>query len=569
MIAAVTLLSLLLGAPQSTVSATPSSPKQGAAPNRISRTYRISGVVVDSISGATVSRARVSISLASGFGDPFTIDANNGSFSFEDVPSGQKYRLSAAAPGYVAQSYNAHEGFTSDIAVGEGLDSEHLVFRLSRQAVVFGIVSDDRGEPVRNAQVILLNVIKGRRTPSTQAVDNTNDVGEYRFAHLLPGKYFVAVQAQPWYAETRYKYAGESDANISAGIAQPKYDPLLDVVYPITFYPAATDPHSSTELDITAGEKREADVQLSAVPSVHVRVTNLPADSVFSVDLKADQSSLDTSGFDAAMGYPVQSIQVAPGELEVAGLPPGGGTLTILEHSSGNEGGIQKTIHATLDGSTVDASGGVANPTISGQVLFQDHSLPSDSVEVFLTGNRHSGVSARVQKDGTFSFESSRPEPGTYTVEVTFNRSSAEAYVQHISGTGAKIEGRQISIESGGSAQLTITVGHGIGKINGVAKLDGNPLGGAMILLIPESSENLEADRRMAESDSDGTFALGGIIPGKYLLMAIQDGWNLDWTDLQALQLYREKAQRLEITPGQELKVELDVQRVTTAQPTQ
>jgi hypothetical protein len=37
--------------------------------------------------------------------------------------------------------------------------------------------------------------------------------------------------------------------------------------------------------------------------------------------------------------------------------------------------------------------------------------------------------------------------------------------------------------------------------------------------LVPESGEILDDDFRMDQSDSDGTFALREILPGKYLLM--------------------------------------------------
>jgi hypothetical protein len=66
----------------------------------------------------------------------------------------------------------------------------------------------------------------------------------------------------------------------------------------------------------------------------------------------------------------------------------------------------------------------------------------------------------------------------------------------------------------------------------------------------------------MDQSDSDGTFTLPGIVPGKYLLMAIQDGWNLEWANWSVLQPYREKAQALQIAPNQTETVTVDAQRV-------
>jgi hypothetical protein len=52
-----------------------------------------------------------------------------------------------------------------------------------------------------------------------------------------------------------------------------------------------------------------------------------------------------------------------------------------------------------------------------------------------------------------------------------------------------------------------------------------------LVLLVPETAENLQQDYRLDQSDSDGTFALGGILPGRYSLVAVEDGWDLEWTN--------------------------------------
>jgi hypothetical protein len=57
----------------------------------------------------------------------------------------------------------------------------------------------------------------------------------------------------------------------------------------------------------------------------------------------------------------------------------------------------------------------------------------------------------------------------------------------------------------------------GFGQIDGVAKRGDQPAGGVMVLLVPD--ENLILFRR-DQSDSDGTFTLGNIVPGRYRLLA-------------------------------------------------
>jgi hypothetical protein len=36
---------------------------------------------------------------------------------------------------------------------------------------------------------------------------------------------------------------------------------------------------------------------------------------------------------------------------------------------------------------------------------------------------------------------------------------------------------------------------------------------------------------RRDQSDLDGTFSLHGVIPGTYTVVAIDNGWDLDWCD--------------------------------------
>ncbi len=82
-----------------------------------------------------------------------------------------------------------------------------------------------------------------------------------------------------------------------------------------------------------------------------------------------------------------------------------------------------------------------------------------------------------------------------------------------------------------------------------------------MVLLVPEFGENIEDDSRMDQSDSDGTFAISGILPGKYLLMAIDDGWDLEWFNPAVLNPFRENAQIFEIMPDGSRKATVNVQR--------
>jgi hypothetical protein len=177
---------------------------------------------------------------------------------------------------------------------------------------------------------------------------------------------------------------------------------------------------------------------------------------------------------------------------------------------------------------------------------------------VSLRNENNQNASTALQQDGTFSL--SAVQSDTYKIFVNFP--DAEEFIEKLSATGATTHGREVTISGAGDVQLLITAGQAEGELTGVAKLDGKPTSGVMVLLVPETDENLEENSHLDQSDSDGTFALAEIPPGKYKLMAIEDGWELERTNWSALQPYLEKGQPLEFSANEKKKVVVQVQHL-------
>ncbi|HEX9232946.1 MAG TPA: carboxypeptidase-like regulatory domain-containing protein [Candidatus Acidoferrum sp.] len=518
-------------------------------------TYPIAGIVVDAVTGAPVPRAELWTFVQNE--EMRTTAAENGRFRFTALEAG-KYRLYAEAQGYVGEGYNQHGAFLTGIAVGAGLESEHLVFRLRPQAVIHGRVTDDHGDPVRQAlvQLFATSNARGRRARGVQSQAQTDDLGEYRFAHLPAGKYYVAVQAHPWYAQTGITNRNEpAQSGPSFRRIDVKLDPILDVVYPVTFYPGALSERSATELSVAAGSREEANIQLQAVPSVHVVLTNLPVDEKNSnnVAIGANQKIFGW----LAVGLSSVSAQISPGEYEIAGLPPGEITFTIYQGANPQEASRMFSANVSGDNTLDVAASMAASANVAGRVIQQSANADMGQAELTLAGEDNRTASTRLRKDGTFSFASL--QAGTYKPYISFPHGAQ--YVQQLAASGAKVHGRQVTLDGVHEAQLTITLARGVGQLTGTAQLDGKPRAGAMVLLVPEFGENIEDDSRMDQSDSDGTFAISGILPGKYLLMAIDDGWDLEWFNPAVLNPFRENAQMFEIVPDGSTKATVNVQR--------
>jgi hypothetical protein len=533
----------------------------------VAAAYRISGVVVDALTNVPLAQAQLSISLGN---EQISIVAgDDGRFAFEGLEAG-KYALNATAPGYVHEGYNQHGPFLVAIATGNGQDSEHLVFRLHPQAVIYGRVTDEHGEAVRGAQVALFasDFSRGSQARFVRTQMQTNDLGEYRFAHLLPGKYYLAVQAHPWYAQTQLSMqkrdsvapAGSaSGGRRSVFVPSPDLDPALDVVYPITFYPSVTDERSCAELVLSPGEKEKADITLQAVPATHLRLTGVSNDEGTSFGVGAGQRVFGTYNF----GLNAVSGQVSPGEYEVAGLPPGGVTLVVTTNK-GNEWTSRAVEADASPGARIDTSEFQTTAKVSGRIL-----LPGGGVEavagnvslISTTPTAMPGATAPLQKDGIFHFP--EVQPGTYRIQV--NSPTVGYYVQKVSAKEAKAFGREITIVAGTDVDLTVALGQGQGRITGMVQLDGKPAAGVLVLLVPESGQEIEEDSRIDESDSDGTFSLGGIFPGEYVLLAINDGWDLEWAKPGVLRPYLPTAQKISVAPNQSVKVTVSVLGKTAA----
>ena len=558
-------LGLLTASPEAAqVRARAPAASSGGGSVAVAGTLRIAGVVVDAMTGTAVGGAQVSI-MSDGNAVEVTA-GGDGRFVFDGLKVG-KYPLYATARGYVQEGLNQHGAFLTGVAVRNGLDSEHVVFKLHPEAVLYGKVTDERGEAVRQAQVLLLSGDQGwgERRIGMRLQAPTNDLGEYRFAHLRAGKYYVAVQARPWYAQTGFRYMperepvrGQGGIDVFSGPRRTQPDSMLDVVYPLTFYPGVTDGGTANPVELSWGESEQADIGLQAVPSVHILVTNLPVDEKGGMNygVGATGKVLGTMDY----GLPVAGAQIAPGEFEIAGLPPGEATVHLYGNRRRAEDARTLEVNAS-EGGTVDARGAVPNVNVSGQVIFPPGTAAGIIGRLVLSDGIGRSFEAPLEKDGTFKIAG--VHAGTYHLIV--GAQGQRLYTSRVAATGARVSGRDVTIDgTGGDVSLTVTLGRGFGRVMGFAKQDGKPMEGVMVILAPESGQNLEQDTRIDQSDSDGTFTLAAIIPGKYVLMAIAEGWDLEWAKPGVLQPYWTKGQVVQIETDENKEVTLEVQGKAT-----
>jgi protocatechuate 3,4-dioxygenase beta subunit len=477
-----------------------SASAQSIATN-FSPVYRISGTVVNAVTGQRLSNVNVSIGPAEGGSSSSFVTGENGDFTFEKLKPG-KYWLAAEGHGFSPQRFDEHEEFSSAIAVGPELDSEHLVFRVRPDAAISGTITDEQSDPIIQAQVFLFRtgVENGITATRMRAQTITDDRGIYHFGHVAPGNYYIAVSARPWYAQnhSRFQNAPGEFANGSIGgrlTSSGQIDPQLDVTYPITYYPGVTDPAAATPVSARPGDRLTMDIGLSSARALHVRVRDSNFDPSKGFGVNVTEKIFGS----VTIPVPPNLDMVGPGEFELNGLPSGQFDVDVRTGASGRENEINVT-----DDLEIDASSASISAEVSGTVQLDSGGLVSNPAFVELL-NRSSNdrFGAQISAKGEFAFKMNPIRPGRYEVLVGGVSRSA---IKTISASGASVIGHEIDIPPSASVQLKITLSSGVGRIDGTAMRDGKPLAEAMIVLVPDDIEHNSTLVRRDQSDSDGTF---------------------------------------------------------------
>jgi 5-hydroxyisourate hydrolase-like protein (transthyretin family) len=542
--------------------ASQSKPMAQTAPQGIS----ISGRVVNALTGQPVSGARVAIArVTQGTDRDITQSINTGAdgrFAFNGLSRG-KYSLMATAHGYSLQYFEHHDPYATAIAVGPDLNSGGLVFRLEPDAAVEGTVSDDNNDPIQYAMVRLFQRSTEQGLQKTEPVNQaqTDDQGHYHLGHLEPGTYYLAVSAKPWYAQNfRNAQANEDNGKDNSSQPASQRDAAnLDVTYPLTFYAGAVDSGAANPLQLAPGEHVTADVSLHAIPSLHLRVHTGSAESAVlgrMIFPRVWQRTFE-GYLDSVANAP--DSWVAPGVIEISGLAPGHYIVEVPASAGvsekGNTRGWYREIDLAGDADiNVSESPGFAN--VSGVILFPTRVPARASLQIADVATGES-FHSEINQQGEFSFSSDNVRPGHY--QVGLDAAGGFSLIK-LAATGATVKGRSIEIGSGATVRISGIATQAAANVTGTAMREGEPFSGAMIVLVPQDPRNNLPLFRRDQSDSDGTFTLANVVPGQYSILAIANGWDLEWANPSALQPYLKAAQTIQIPPGGKLDIKVQVQ---------
>jgi hypothetical protein len=495
--------------------------------------FRVAGTVVNSKTSQPLARATVSVTDTKNPKNAQSlVTGEDGRFQF--LVSAGKYSLLGTKHGFLPFSYEQHENFWTAIVTGAGLETENLILRLPPPAIISGKVTDDFGEPVRRATVTVFSETHRAGVSRIQpfSAATTDDLGTYELEGLGAGTYFLCASAQPWFAEHLIS------SQASAGMAS-LIDRDLDVAYPVSYYKEATESEDATPIPLRAADQIEVDFHMSAVPALHL-VFHIPPDASGQYEIPI----LRKPAFDSLEGASVdgQVEQISPGLYEMTGLA--GGRYSLQERAS-TQGAMRGSTDVDLasDGQEFDLSAGAQGASVKMTVRLRGGAeLPANLYIALHDEKGRVGAVTEVNDKGEVAF--SGVLPGTY--EVVAGAISGKSYsVARIASEEGVTSGHSLSVAAGASLQLSAVLVGGTATVEGVAQRQGKAAAAAMIVLVPDDpAANMELFRR-DQSDLDGSFALAQVVPGNYTILAIADGWDLDWAKPAVIESYRQHGQKI------------------------
>ena len=491
----------------------------------IGDSYRIAGILTNASTGEPINRAVVEVLSEE---DQHTMAScvtdSEGRFALDRLAAA-KYQLRASKRGFHVGFYDEHEGFFSAIVTGPDQDTTHLDFKLEANAILSGVVTDDAGEPVSGARVMLFKrptfqLAADRISPAGTA--STDDTGTYEFGNLSAGEYLMAVLAEPWYA-------------VHEG-SPARRNPALDVAYPVTYFDSTTEEQSAKPIVVAAGSHEQANISLHAVPALR-----LSAPLVRATDYTMATPQLQQNVF--GTGFPCVSVgmNIPPGNtaIEMSGIAPGSYTLT--------QGNPQRVVDLDLTSSVqVDPNAGAPANLVGGRIrMLSGAPAPDDMMVTLMRIDNGPGqpVYATEARQGSFRFEG--VPPGDWAFAATSGGRSLP--VMTVSAGSAKREGSTFTLGDR-APQLTVTLSDASTDVKGFANKNDKGFTGAMIVLLPKNPALWRALAQRDQSDSDGSFALHDVAPGQYTLVAIENGWDLDWTSPTAMARYLPSGMSVRVT---------------------
>ena len=487
----------------------------------------ITGRVINE-SGQPLAGATIFVRSIGASGGQQTATDSEGNFKAQGLDPGT-YQLFANLPAYIPDPPFGDPN--TPVTYYRPGDSATLT--LIKGGVIAGTVTNNMGEPLVNANVRALRVRDAEGKPvvfGNQVREKpTDDRGYYRIYGLLSGSYIISVGGP-----------GQSYGSINPYTRQAP-----------TYAPASTR-DTAVEIIVRSGEQATADIRDRGDlgHSISGRITGPQTASIFGAGVRLTDIENHTMISGASVTSEERTFQlngVSDGDYEISAISGAGPNteLTIsparrISVKGADVTGIELTLAtlASVSGRVnieTDAQkpcgrhrdvalretlitlrrGTVSPETKNPKDKPVQTSEPSPFLPPFTDAapNDKGEISVRNLFSGVYRFETRMPGGGWYVKAITTGPN------------GPNIPRDGIALKSGDKVTgLNVTITEGAARLRGrISVAEGQRLPpGLRVYVVPAERESAENVLRFFEgpTDGEGSFAIGNIAPGKYLIIA-------------------------------------------------
>jgi hypothetical protein len=314
----------------------------------------------------------------------------------------------------------------------------------------------------------------------------------------------------------------------------------LNVAYATTFYNGATEAEGATPISMEKGARVTADIHFSPVPAMHVtlKARGNPSDG------SMDWPSLVKMEFgNGTEPFPMEMIPGAnPSEMEVNGVPPGKYAI----RDQGSFAGAVNQVDVSSDGQFIETKAPQSMGTVKVKLKTARGEGVPQGMNLSLRNERRRVVAyIPAALDGDTVFEG--VPPGKYALLVNVQQPPQYTVGRIAVQGGEEVEGHDVTVGEGATVEVNATLMAGVVSVEGVVKKDGKTMSGVMVALVPKEPLTHPERFRRDQSNLDGSFMVGGILPGKYTLIAVEDAWGFAWMKEGVLEKYLAKGQDLTV----------------------
>jgi hypothetical protein len=491
--------------------------------------YKLSGTVVDALTGAPIRRALVQLA---GMQSQAVLTDEGGKFRFENLAQGQGM-VYAHKPGYTDSSRE------SPMRVTIGGDTSPLVLKLDPESAIAVKVTGEDGEGVEGlpVRVLMSQVQEGRRYWNTQGGGQTDEQGEYRAGNLRPGKYYLSVG--PSFRPVGHVGDGAQGS---------------DVGYPRVFYPNAGELEGAVLVEVNPGRRARLELALSTVPVYRISgavVGGTPGQACY-------PRLIDSSGEDIPISVRVNPVT---GVFRSGEVPAGFYTLVadcVVDGETSFAGRMPLHVDSNLANVTLSVAAMASIPVDFRTNGGADANENSSASAVILTKKQRNGrrgaAWAELEGEGDDKrMVVKRVEPGSYSVDI---RPNPGWYVESALYGSVDVLTEDLTVPEGGTTEaIEVTLRNDGARVSGNVRGRGATAASGMVLLVPSRAPRLVKVTRIV----NGAFNIGDLAAGLYRAIAIDQAEDLEYRNPDALRDYLTKAQDVTLGPKQESRVDLEL----------